>query len=134
VLIFSCLRDKPVTEMAQILFPLFDRVIFAPIHSPRATPMEDMLSAAEATGTKVQAAASVEEALGLAQQAVAGPEGRSEIASSFGPAEAVPLLQGHAEESLSTSEVSRAGSLVVVSGSVYLVGEVRALLTHGAAR
>jgi len=30
-LIFSCLRDKPVLEMAQILFPLFQRVIFAPI-------------------------------------------------------------------------------------------------------
>jgi folylpolyglutamate synthase/dihydropteroate synthase len=26
-LIFSCLRDKPVAEMAQILFPLFDQVI-----------------------------------------------------------------------------------------------------------
>jgi dihydrofolate synthase/folylpolyglutamate synthase len=29
-LIFSCLRDKPITEMAQILFPLFDRVILYP--------------------------------------------------------------------------------------------------------
>ncbi len=28
-LIFSCLRDKPVAEMAQILFPLFDHVIAA---------------------------------------------------------------------------------------------------------
>jgi dihydrofolate synthase/folylpolyglutamate synthase len=41
-LIFSCLRDKPVAEMAQILFPLFEQVIFAPIHSPRAVAMESL--------------------------------------------------------------------------------------------
>jgi dihydrofolate synthase/folylpolyglutamate synthase len=50
-LIFGCLRDKPIAEMAQILFPIFDRVIFAPIHSPRATPMADLLAAAASTGT-----------------------------------------------------------------------------------
>ena len=66
-LIFSCLRDKPVMEMAQILFPLFDRVIFAPIHSPRATPMSDLLAAAEATGTPAEAAESVGQALKSAQ-------------------------------------------------------------------
>ena len=38
-LVFSCLRDKPVVEMAHILFPIFEKVIFAPIHSTRATPM-----------------------------------------------------------------------------------------------
>ena len=58
--IFSCLRDKPVAEMAQILFPLFDQVIFAPIHSPRATPMADLLAAAESTGTPARAASSTE--------------------------------------------------------------------------
>lgn len=100
VLVFSCLRDKPAAEMAQILFPLFDKVIFAPIHSPRATPMEELLHAAESTGTKAVAASSVEEAL----QAAAGVLGERE------------------------------NGLVVVSGSVYLVGEVRALLTHGAGR
>ena len=89
-LIFSCLRDKPVMEMAQILFPLFDRVIFAPIHSPRATPMSDLLAAAEATGTPAEAAESVGQALKSAQ--------------------------------------SRAGGVIVVSGSVYLVGETRSLL------
>jgi dihydrofolate synthase/folylpolyglutamate synthase len=89
-LIFSCLRDKPVTEMAQILFPLFDRVIFAPIHSLRATPMSDLLAAAQATGTPAEAAESVSQALELARQ--------------------------------------RGGSVVVISGSVYLVGEARSLL------
>ncbi|MDR3755029.1 MAG: bifunctional folylpolyglutamate synthase/dihydrofolate synthase [Terracidiphilus sp.] len=92
ILIFSCLRDKPVAEMAQILFPLFERVIVAPIHAARATAVEDLLAAAKATGTAATAAETVREALQLAQE-------------------------------------NAAGGVVVVSGSVYLVGEARAMLT-----
>jgi dihydrofolate synthase/folylpolyglutamate synthase len=93
ILIFSCLRDKPVQEMAQILFPLFDQVIIPPIHTARAAALEDLLAAAQATGTPACAAESVEQALELAR--------------------------------------NKADSgLVVVSGSVYLVGEARPLLVH----
>jgi len=74
VLIFSCLRDKPAAEMGEILFPLFERVIFAPIHSPRATPMADLLVAAENTGTSAVAAGSVGDAIRLANQESAGGE------------------------------------------------------------
>jgi len=90
-LVFSCLRDKPVTEMAQILFPLFDQIVFAPIHSPRATPLNDLLAAAAQTGTPAVAADSVGQALELAQGCAAG-------------------------------------GIIVISGSVYLVGEARSLL------
>jgi dihydrofolate synthase / folylpolyglutamate synthase len=89
-LVFACLRDKPVSELAQILFPLFDRVIFAPIHSPRAAAMESLLAAAHSTGTPAQAADSVAHALDLAR----------------------PTAEG----------------LIVISGSVYLVGEARSIL------
>lgn len=106
-LIFSCLRDKPVAELAQILFPLFDRVLFAPIHSPRATPAADLLAAAAATGTQARAAASIAEALALAEEAA---------------------LAGGASAS------PREAASVVVSGSVYLVGEARPLLLGRAAR
>ena len=98
ILIFSCLQDKPVAELAQILFPLFKQVIFAPIHSLRATPVEDLLAAAAAAGTSAIAAQSVIEAIELARLAVAARKGEPP--------------QG----------------LVVVSGSVYLVGEARGLL------
>ena len=63
ILIFSCLRDKPVAEMAQILFPLFDQVIIAPIHTARATALQDLLAAAQATGTLAESAASVSDAM-----------------------------------------------------------------------
>jgi dihydrofolate synthase/folylpolyglutamate synthase len=90
-LLFSCLRDKPVAEMAQILFPVFDQVILAPIHSSRATALEDLLGAARATGTEAVVAGSVYEALDVAK-------------------------------------AHSAGGAIVISGSVYLVGEARSLL------
>ena len=101
ILVFSCLQDKPIGELAQILFPLFKQVIFAPIHSPRATPVEELLAAAKVTGTSAFAARSVVEAIELARRAV------ERIGDKTPPA------------------------LVVISGSVYLVGEVRGLLMSG---
>jgi len=98
-LVFSCLRDKPVLEIAHILFPLFDQVIFAPIHSARATPMRDLLAAATSTGTPAFAASSVSQAIELANE----------------HAKAHPAIP------------------VIASGSVYLVGDLRArLMTRGA--
>ena len=94
-LVFSCLRDKPVMEMAQILFPLFETVIIAPMHTARAAALDDLLAAAKATGTSAIAAESVPHALELARQ-----------------------HQPHVSQ-------------IVVSGSVYLVGEVRSLLLAG---
>lgn len=90
-LVFSCLRDKPVAELAKILFPVFDRVILTPIHSPRATSMDEMVRAAEATGAKAETTESVTEALRRAKD-------------------------------------ETEGGVVVISGSVYLVGQVRPLL------
>lgn len=90
-LVFSCLRDKPVKELAQILFPLFDRIILAPIHSSRAAAMDELMAAAKATGADATVTGSVLEAVAVAKQAD--------------------------------------GAAVVISGSVYLVGEARALLT-----
>ena len=91
VLIFSCLNDKPVEEMAQILFPLFDRIVLAPIDSPRATKPEVLVAAAESTGSRAEVAPSVYAAMQQAE-----------------------------------SE----GGIVVISGSVYLVGEARSLLLN----
>jgi dihydrofolate synthase/folylpolyglutamate synthase len=73
-LIFSCLRDKPVAEMAQILFPMFERVILTQLHTARAAAMEDLVAAAQLTQTPFLVAESVAGALQLAsQQAGGGP-------------------------------------------------------------
>jgi len=90
-LVFSCLRDKPLAEMAQILFPYFERVVLAPIHSARAAAMQDLVAAAQLTGKPFFIAESVAGALRLASKH-----------TSSGP--------------------------IIVTGSVYLVGEARSLL------
>jgi len=56
--------------MAQILFPLFDEVIVAPIHTARAAAIDDLLAAAAATGTHAVAADSVTDALEMAQERI----------------------------------------------------------------
>jgi len=99
-LLFSCLRDKDLKAMAQILFPLFDRtgcrpgdqIVFAPIANPRAADLEELLAAAQAIQVPAYAAATVKEALALAQA------------------------------------MTPAGGLIVATGSVYLIGEVRELV------
>jgi dihydrofolate synthase/folylpolyglutamate synthase len=95
-LIFSCLRDKPIAEMAQILFPVFDHVILVPLHAARAAAMDELAAAARATGSQFASADSVGDALALAAS-------------------------------------HHNSGLIVVSGSVYLVGEARSLLLDNAA-
>jgi dihydrofolate synthase/folylpolyglutamate synthase len=92
ILVFSCLRDKPLAEMAQILFPEFDLVIVAPIESPRASSIADLLRTAESVGVAALSVDSVSEALSRASKECGG-------------------------------------GVVVISGSVYLVGEARSILT-----
>ena len=93
-MVFGVLRDKAVAEMAEILFPIAERVIATQANNPRAaTPAEIRQAAARVTG-EIGEAESVRVALEQAAQA-AEPNG-----------------------------------LVVVTGSIYIVGE--AMRTLGA--
>jgi dihydrofolate synthase/folylpolyglutamate synthase len=101
-LIFSCLRDKAIDEMAQVLLPLFDstsgdparardHVVLAPIQNARAATVEELLAAAHKLDV---------------------------------PAHAAPHLQA----ALAQAEaVTPAGGVIVATGSVFLVGELRSL-------
>jgi dihydrofolate synthase/folylpolyglutamate synthase len=91
-LVFGCLKDKPVGELAQILFPLFGKVVVTPVDSPRSTSIEELLAAAQTTGSDVEPAAGAVKAVERALQ------------------------------------LTPANGLVVVTGSVYLVGQVRTQL------
>jgi len=98
-LLFSCLRDKDLREMTQILFPLFDsssdrphdHIILAPIDNPRAASVEDLLAAAHALDIPAHAAPHLAAALAQAR-AITPPNG-----------------------------------LIIATGSVYMVGEIRHL-------
>jgi dihydrofolate synthase/folylpolyglutamate synthase len=101
-LIFSCLRDKQIAELAQVLFPLFDassgdparrrdHIILAPIQNARAASVDELLAAAKAVDV---------------------------------PAHAAPHLPGAL---MQAREVTPREGIIVATGSVFLVGELRAL-------
>ena len=97
VLVFGCMKDKAFDEMAQILFPLFERVIATPVMSPRSASAEELVQAAAQTGVR-----------------------------------AIAASDGHQALALALAEVPPDG-LVVIAGSVYLVGELRPWLVAHAA-
>jgi dihydrofolate synthase / folylpolyglutamate synthase len=101
-LLFSCLRDKDLREMAQILFPLFDsttggpnpvphHIVLAPVPSTRAASLDELAAAARALDVPAHTAPTLAEALALAR-CLTPPSG-----------------------------------LIVATGSIYLVGAIRAL-------
>jgi len=99
-LLFSCLRDKDLREMSQILLPLFDassdrphdHILFAPINSPRAASLGELAEAARSLEIPVEALPTLAEALDRARA------------------------------------VTPADGVIVATGSVYLIGEIRSLL------
>jgi len=88
-LVFGCLKDKALTDMAQILFPLFDRVLVTEVESPRTASLADLTAAAATTGAEVEAMPSAVTAVNRAEA------------------------------------VTPANGLIVVAGSLYLVGRIR---------
>jgi len=106
-LIFSCLADKPIAELAQILLPLFDassgdaarardHLLLAPIQNARTATVEQLLDAARQLDVPAQAAANLAEAL--------------EQARALTPKDGV----------------------IVATGSLFLVGELREIVEREA--
>jgi len=92
IFVFGAMRDKAISEMTEILFPLAARVVATHPDNPRAAAPEDIRRAATRTSTEIELVPEVDEALQRAR-ALAAP-----------------------------------GAVIVVTGSIYLVGEaMRAL-------
>ena len=92
VFVFGAMRDKAIGEMAEILFPLADRVIATHVDNPRAATATEIREAARRISVEIDDAPDVPSALAQAYTAI-GSRG-----------------------------------LVVVTGSIYIVGEaMRAL-------
>jgi dihydrofolate synthase/folylpolyglutamate synthase len=90
IFVFGAMRDKAISEMAEILFPLADRVIATRPENPRAASPEEIQQAGARTGAEIEVIEDVQRAVERAR------------------------------------ELSDAGTVVVVTGSIYLVGEVMA--------
>jgi len=95
IFVFGAMRDKAISEMTEILFPLAQRVIAARPENPRAASPEEIREAGRRTGAEIATIPEVRMAFDTAQR---------------------------------TAD-SRA--VIVVTGSIYLVGEVMQILgTH----
>ena len=95
IFVFGAMRDKAISEMAEILFPTAERVIVTRPRNPRSASPEEILHAASRTGAEIQSVADVAPALECAR------------------------------------ELARQDTVIVVTGSIYLVGEaMQALRLH----
>jgi dihydrofolate synthase/folylpolyglutamate synthase len=92
IFVFGAMRDKAISEMAEILFPLADRVIGTRVDNPRSASPEEIQQAGARTGAEIEVAADTAAALERAR-ACAGSD-----------------------------------TVLVITGSIYLVGEAIRLL------
>ncbi len=92
IFIFGAMRDKAIGEMAEILFPVAERVIATRADNPRSAAPDEIREAASRTATQIEEAADVAAALKVART----------------PA--------------------RPDAVVVITGSIYIVGEAMRLL------
>ena len=92
IFVFGAMRDKAISEMTEILFPLAVRVIATRPDNPRAASPEEILQAGNRTGAEIEVVPEVRAALERARACAKGK------------------------------------AVVVVTGSIYLVGEVIGLL------
>jgi dihydrofolate synthase / folylpolyglutamate synthase len=92
IFIFGAMRDKAIGEMAEILFPLAERVIATHADNPRSATAGEVRDAASRTSTPVEEAADMAGAIAMAQSS------------------------------------ARPDTVVVITGSIYIVGEAMRLL------
>jgi dihydrofolate synthase/folylpolyglutamate synthase len=88
IFVFGAMRDKAISEMTEILFPLAELVIATRPENPRAASPEEIQHAAARTGVEIEAVEDVQQALERARA------------------------------------LAKAETVVVITGSIYLVGEV----------
>ncbi len=65
-LVFGCMQDKAVDELAQVLFPVFDSVVVTKANATRAAEPAELMRAAERTGTPCTQSSTSTEAIAAA--------------------------------------------------------------------
>ena len=88
IFVFGAMRDKAISEIAEILFPLAEKVIATQPENPRAASPQEIQQAAARSGAEIEAIEDVPRAIARAR------------------------------------ELAGAGTVIVVTGSIYMVGEV----------
>ncbi|MGB9072954.1 MAG: folylpolyglutamate synthase/dihydrofolate synthase family protein [Terriglobales bacterium] len=81
-MVFGVMRDKAVSEIAEILFPIAEHVIATQADNPRSATPDEIRQAASRVATDIQAADNVASALEKARRG-AGPGGLAVITGSI---------------------------------------------------
>jgi dihydrofolate synthase / folylpolyglutamate synthase len=92
IFVFAAMRDKAISEMTDILFPLAERVIATRADNPRSASPEEIQQAGARTGAEIETAQDPAAALNRART------------------------------------LARPDAVIVVTGSIYLVGEAMRIL------
>jgi dihydrofolate synthase/folylpolyglutamate synthase len=92
IFVFGAMRDKAISEMAEILFPIAQTVIATHPNNPRSASPEEVDHAGSRTGTEIETVTDVRAALERARELASGKD------------------------------------VVVITGSIYLVGEAMQIL------
>jgi len=90
--VFGAMRDKAIQEMAEIVFPIAEKIVLTQVNNPRAATIVELVDAASRIGSDLHADRSAAAALATAR------------------------------------EVTPANGVIVVTGSIFLVGEAMEIL------
>jgi len=74
IFVFGAMRDKAISEMAEILFPIAERVVATRAENPRSATPDEIRCAAARTSAEIETAPDVAAALAQAR-ALAGSDG-----------------------------------------------------------
>jgi dihydrofolate synthase/folylpolyglutamate synthase len=107
ILVFGAMRDKAIGEIAEILFPLAERVIVTSADNPRSAIPEEIRGAAFRTQSDIE----------LASNVAAAVERAGILAVS--------------DKGVRPTRSGRSGAVVVITGSIYVVGEAMRTLGVG---
>ncbi|HXX27389.1 MAG TPA: folylpolyglutamate synthase/dihydrofolate synthase family protein [Terriglobales bacterium] len=92
--IFGAMRDKAIAEMAEILFPLAERVIATQADNPRSATAEEIRRAANRVATDIESAEGVGAALAQATRSVSPRAVVVVTGSTYIVGEAISRLEG----------------------------------------
>ena len=92
IFIFGAMRDKAISEMTEILFPLAERVIATRPANPRAASPEEIRQAASRTGTEIDAVDDVRQAVERARSLASGDAVVVIAGSIYLVGEAMPVI------------------------------------------
>ena len=118
IFLFGAMRDKAIAEIAEILFPLAEQVIVTQARSPRAATPEEIRAAAGRASAEIHCEPSVADGLNRVREMVRS--GADQFAH-----------EGDPREAARTAFPQPKDLLLVITGSIYIVGEALQILGKG---